>query len=66
MKSQKVMLKLKSHFLIPADGFIRGTMTGALLCSLGVVRVELVEEEDGEVDGTLKDSLSTLFIGRTE
>lgn len=41
-------------------------MTGALLCSLGVVRVELVEEEDGEEDGTLNDSLSALFMARTE
>lgn len=51
--------------IIPADGFMRGTMTGALLCSLGVVRDELVEEEEGEEDGTLGGSLSPLFIVRT-
>lgn len=41
-------------------------MTGALLCSLGLVRDELVEEEEGEEEGTLEDSLSPLFIARTE
>lgn len=51
---------------LPADGFIRGTMTGALLCSLGVVRDELVEEEEGEEEGTLEDSRSPLFMARTE
>lgn len=50
---------------LPADGFIRGTMTGALVCSLGVVRVELVEEEEDEEEGTL-DTLSPLFMARTE
>lgn len=41
-------------------------MTGALLCSLGVVKDELVEEEEGEEEGTLEDSLTPLFIARTE
>lgn len=41
-------------------------MTGALLCSLGVVRDKLVEEEDDEEEGTLADSLSALFMARTE
>lgn len=41
-------------------------MTGALLCSLGEVREELVEEEEGEEEGTLEDSLSPLFMARTE
>ncbi len=41
-------------------------MTGALLCSLGVVREELVEEEEGEEEGTLEDSLSPLFMVRTD
>lgn len=41
-------------------------MTGALLCSLGVVMDELVEEEEGEEDGTLEESLSPLFMARTE
>lgn len=57
---------MQSHSPLPADGFIRGTMTGALLCSLGVVRDELVEEEEGEEEGTLEDSLSPLFMARTE
>lgn len=52
--------------MLPADGFMRGTMTGALLCSLGVVRDEHVEEEEGEEEGTLEDSLAPLFIARTE
>lgn len=52
---------------LPVDGFMRGTMTGALLCSLGLVRDELVEEEeDDEEEGTLADSLSPLFMARTE
>lgn len=51
--------------LLPADGFMRGTITGALLCSLGV-RDELVEDEEGEDKGTLEDSLSPLFMARTE
>lgn len=41
-------------------------MTGALLCSLGVVMVELAEEEEGEEDGTLEESLSPLFMAKTE
>lgn len=41
-------------------------MTGALLCSLGVVRDELVEEEEGDVDGMLEESLSPLLVSRTE
>lgn len=41
-------------------------MTGALLCSLGLVRDEFVEEEEGEEEGTLEDSLSPLFMARTE
>lgn len=41
-------------------------MTGALLCSLGVVRDEFVEEEEGEEEGTLEDSLSPIFMARTE
>lgn len=53
--------------MLPADGFIRGTMTG-LLCSLGMVRDVHVEEEegDGEEEGTPEDSLSPLFVARTE
>lgn len=50
----------------PADGLMRGTMTGALLCSLGVVRDEFVEEEEGEEDGTLEDSFSPIFMAGTE
>lgn len=41
-------------------------MTGALLCSFGVVRDELVEEEEGDEDGTPEDSLSPLLFGRTK
>lgn len=41
-------------------------MTGALLCSLEVVRDEQVEEEEGEEEGTLEDSLSPLFMARTD
>lgn len=56
-----------SHGTLPADGFIRGTITGAPLCSFGVVRDKLVEEEEGEEEeGTLEDSLSPLFMARTE
>lgn len=41
-------------------------MTGALLCSLGVVCVEL-EEEEGEEEGTLLEaSLSTVFMASTD
>ena len=44
-----------------------GTMTGALLCSLGLVRAELGEEEEEEEEqGTLVDSLSPLFMASTE
>ena len=45
---------------------MRGTMTGALLCSLGLVRDELGEEEEEEEQGTLVDSLSPLFMASTE
>lgn len=56
-----------THCPLPADGLIRGTMTGALLCSLEVVRDEFVEEEEeGDEDGTLEDSLSPLFMARTD
>lgn len=41
-------------------------MTGALLCSLGFVSVELVDEEEGEEEGTLEGSLSPLFMASTE
>lgn len=41
-------------------------MTGALLCSLWVVRDELVDEEDGEEEGTLDESLSPVFMARTD
>lgn len=51
---------------LPADGFIRGTITGAVFCSLEVLRDELVEEEEGDEEGTLEDSLSPLFMARTE
>lgn len=51
---------------LPVDGFMSGTMTGALLCSLGVARDKLVEEEDDEEEGTLADSLSPLLMARTE
>lgn len=60
------MVAAACHASIPVDGFIRGTMTGALLCSLGEVREELVEEEVGEEEGTPEDSLSPLFMARTE
>ena len=60
------MIKSLSIAHIPADGFIRGTMTGALLCSLAMVRDELVEEEEGEEEETMEDSLSPLFMARTE
>lgn len=59
-------LNVSSCSPLPADGLIRGTMTGALLCSLGVVRDEFVEEEEGEEEGTPEDSLSPLFMARTE
>ena len=39
-----------------------GTMTGALLCSLGLVMEELGEEEEG----TLGESLSPLLIARAD
>lgn len=52
---------------LPAEGLIRGTMTGALLCSLGLVRGGFAEEEEeGEEEGTLEDSRSPLFMVRTE
>lgn len=42
-------------------------MTGAPLCSFGVVRDKLVEDEEGEEEeGTPEDSLSPLFMARTE
>lgn len=41
-------------------------MTGALLCSFGVLRDEFVEEEEGEEEGTPKDSRSPPFMARTE
>lgn len=44
-------------------------MTGALLCSFGVVMDELVEEEEeeeGEEEGTAEDSRSPPFMARTE
>ena len=50
---------------LPADGFMRGTITGALLCSLRVVKDELVEEEVGEEEGMLDGSLSPLFMAST-
>lgn len=55
-----------SHSPLPADGLMRGTMTGALLSSLGVVKDALVEEEDGDDEGALEGSLSPLFMARTE
>lgn len=51
---------------VPAEGFISGTMTGALLCSFGVLRDEFVEEEEGEEEGTPEDSRSPPFMARTE
>lgn len=45
---------------------MRGTITGALLCSLGMVRDEFLREEEGEDEGTLEDSLSPLFMARTD
>lgn len=52
---------------VPAEGLIRGTMTGAPLCSLGVVRDGFAEEEEeGEEEGMLEDSLSPVFMARTE
>lgn len=43
---------------------MRGTMTGALLCSLGMVRDGFAEEkEEGEEDGTLGGS--PVFMVRT-
>lgn len=45
---------------------MRGTMTGALLCSLGRVRDGFAEEkEEGEEEGMLGGSLSPAFMGRT-
>lgn len=45
---------------------MRGTMTGALLCSLGMVRDGFAEEkEEGEEEGTLGGSLSPVFMVRT-
>lgn len=43
-----------------------GTITGALFCSMGVLEEVFVDEEEEEDEGTPKDSLSTLFIARTE
>lgn len=52
---------------LPAEGLIRGTMTGALLCSLVVAWDEFAEEEEeGEEEGTLEASLSPVFMVRTE
>ena len=45
---------------------MRGTMTGALLCSLWLVRDELGEEDEEEEQGMLVDSLSPLFMASTE
>lgn len=60
-------LHVLSRGTLPADGFISGTMTGAPLCSFGVVRDKLVEDEEGEEEeGTPEDSLSPLFMARTE
>lgn len=44
---------------------MRGTITGALLCSLRVVKDEHVEEEVGEEEGMLEASLSPLFMAST-
>lgn len=45
---------------------MRGTMTGALLCSLGMVSDGFAEEkEEGEEEGTLGGSLSPVFMVRT-
>lgn len=45
---------------------MRGTMTGAFLCSLGMVRAGFAEEkEEGEEEGTLGGSLSPVFMART-
>lgn len=41
-------------------------MTGALLCSFGVVKDELVEEEEGDEEGMPEHSLSPLLFGRTK
>ena len=41
-----------------------GTMTGALLCSLGLVMEELGEEDEDE--GTLGDSLSPLLMATAD
>lgn len=40
-------------------------MTGALLCSLGVAS-DAEEEEEGEEEGMLEDSLSPVFMARTD
>lgn len=42
---------------------MRGTMTGALLCSMGMVSEGFAEEkEEGEEEGTLGGSLSPVFM----
>lgn len=65
-RQQCIFLHVSSHIPLPAEGLIRGTMTGALLCSLGAVNDKFVEEEEGEEEGMPEDSLSPLFMARTE
>lgn len=66
IKSIGTRARHKNMPVPPADGFMRGTMTGALWCSLGLVREELGEEEEEEEEGTLDDSLSPLLMARAE
>lgn len=53
-------------FALPADGFIRGTIMGVLLCSLGLVKEEELGKEEEVEEGTLDDSLSPLLMGSAE